>query len=96
MKLFRHPTGSAVMADLYAELQTAERNALVAEFYSREYTVLGGAQSAAGKLDSLVTVWDTLDGPKRRAIMKHLILSLTPVIEKGYVDPAPVHRCAVP
>jgi hypothetical protein len=93
VKLFRHPTGSAVMADLYSELQTAERNAVVAEFYSREFALLGGAQSSAGKLDSLVSVWDSLDGLKRRAIMKRMILCLTPIIEKGYVDPAPVHRC---
>jgi hypothetical protein len=81
------------MADLYSELQTAERNAVVAEFYSREFALLGGAQSSAGKLDSLVSVWDSLDGLKRRAIMKRMILCLTPIIEKGYVDPAPVHRC---
>ena len=94
VKLFRHPTGSAVMAELYNELPPAERNALVAEFYSREFSVLGGAQSAAGQMGSLVAAWEGMEGPKRRAIMKHLILALSPIIEKAYVDPAPIHRCA--
>lgn len=83
------------MADLYHELAPAERNAMVAEFYSREFSVLGGAQSAAGQLGSLVAAWEGMDGPKRRAIMKHMILALSPIIEKAYVDPAPIHRCAV-
>ena len=95
VKLFRHPCGSPVIAEIYDASPTAERNALVAEFYSREFAVLGGAQSAAGKLGSLVEAWDGMDGPQRRATMRHLILALTPIIEKAYVDPVAIHRYAL-
>lgn len=94
VKLFRHPVGSAVAADLYAELPAAERNALLAEFYGREHAVLGGPASAAGKLGSLVDAWGGMDAAKRRATLKHLIGALAPIIEKAYVDPPPMHRCA--
>jgi hypothetical protein len=94
VRLFRHPCGSAVAAEVYDSLPAAERNALVSEFYSRESALLGGAQSAAGRLGSLVDAWEGMDGPKRRGTMKHLIGALSPIIEKAYVDPAAIHRCA--
>lgn len=91
-KLFRHPCGSAVLSDLYDELTGPERNVLVAEFYGREYALFGSAQSAAGALSSLSQAWASMDGRKRRAVMQSLILALQPIIEKGYLDPAPMHR----
>ena len=94
VKLFRHPAGSAVVADLYSELPPAERNALLAEFYSREHAVLGGPASAAGQIGSLVDAWEGFDAAKRRAVLKHLIAALAPIIEKAYVDPLPMHRCS--
>jgi hypothetical protein len=92
VKLFRNPCSSAVVADIYDELPAAERNAMVAEFYSREFALLGGAQSAAGRIANLVTAWKHLEGAKRRSIMKYLIMSLTPIVEKAYVDPSAIHR----
>ena len=94
VKLFRHPCSSPVISELYDQLGAAERNVLVSEFYSREYVLFGSTQSSAGQMSSLVAAWDTMDGAKRRAIMKHLILALEPIIEKAYVDPAAMHRCA--
>lgn len=92
VKLFRNPCSSAVVADIYDELPSAERNAMIAEFYSREFALLGGSQSAAGRIDSLVTAWPQLEGAKQRSIMKYLIMALTPIMEKAYVDPSAIHR----
>lgn len=94
VKCFRHPVASVVLSDLYEELPAAERNAMVAEFYSREWSVLGGAASAAGGLASLTKAWPDFDSTRQREILKHLILALQPIIEKGYVDPVAIHRCA--
>lgn len=91
MKLFKHPCGSPVIADLYDELPAAERNGLIAEFYSRE-TALLGAKTSTATLKSLVEAWPSMDGTDRRSTMQRLILALQPIIEKGYVDPAPIHR----
>lgn len=94
MKLFKHPCGSAVVADLYEELSAADRNAIVAEFYSRE-TALLGAKSSTATLKSLVDAWPTMDGTERRSTMQRLIMALQPIIEKAYVDPPAIHRYAL-
>ena len=94
VKLFRHPCSSPVLSDLYDDLPPAERNALIAEFYARDFALLGGALSAAGRLDDLVAAWPTLDGARRRGMLQHLLSALSPIIEKGYVDPSAIHRCA--
>lgn len=94
VKLFRHPCGSPVLTDLYDELQTADRNALIAEFYSREIALLGPKASTA-TLSSLVDAWPEMDGPRRRSTMQRLIQSLHPILEKAYVDPPPIHRFAL-
>lgn len=91
VKLFRHPCGSPVLTDLYDELQTAERNVLVAEFYSREVALLGPKASTL-TLNSLTEAWPEMDGLQRRSTMQRLIQSLHPILEKAYVDPPPIHR----
>ena len=95
MKLFKHPCGSAVVADLYEELPAADRNAIVAEFYSRE-TALLGAKTSTATLKSLVDAWPTMDSTEKRSTMQRLILALNPIIEKAYVDPPAIHRCECP
>lgn len=94
MKLFKHPCGSAVIADLYEELPAADRNAIVAEFYSRE-TALLGAKASTATLRSLVDAWPAMDATERRMTMQRLILALNPIIEKAYVDPPAIHRHAL-
>jgi hypothetical protein len=92
VKLFKHPCGSAVMADLYEELPSAERNAMIAEFYSQQAALLGPKASTA-TLHSLVDAWPLMDGTVRRATLQRLFLSLQPILEKAYVDPPAIHRC---
>ena len=80
------------MADLYDVLPAKERTAMVAEFYSKEHMLFGSSHKDTGKT-SLQAIWTTMDGTKRRAVMQHLIQRLQPIIEKGLLDPTPVHRC---
>lgn len=94
VKLFRHPCSSPVVTDLYDELQTAERNVLIAEFYSRDVALLGPKASTL-ELNSLTDAWPGMNGLQRRSTMQRLIQSLQPILEKAYVDPPPIHRCAI-
>lgn len=91
VKLFRHPCGSPVLTDLYDELPTAERNVLVAEFYSREVALLG-PKAATLTVSNLTEAWPEMDSLQRRSTMQRLIQSLHPILEKAYVDPPPIHR----
>ena len=83
-----------MVADLYEELPAADRNAIVAEFYSRE-TALLGAKTSTATLKSLVDAWPAMDATEKRSTMQRLILALNPIIEKAYVDPPAIHRCAL-
>lgn len=93
--LFRHPCAGPVMAELYEVLATTERNTMIAEFYSKEYMLFGGAHSeGGGRVRSLPEVWETMDPEKRRAVLQHLLRYLQPILEKSMLDSPAVHRCA--
>lgn len=95
-ELLRHPAGTHVLNDLYSVLPTAQRNALAAEFYGREYMLFEGGtlNNAAGPPAKLSDLLKTVDSAKQRAVMTHLAASLTPVLEKGLVDCQLAHRLA--
>lgn len=85
--LLRHPTGAAVVDELYARATPRARDGMAAEFYSREYALLGGPPPA-----SLAAALAAADAPARRATLARLAASLTPIVDKGMLDPVLVHR----
>lgn len=93
-ELLRHPAGAHVLDDFYTTTSAAHRNELAAEFYGREYSLFAGGtlNELQGIPASLPDLLAAVDGAKRRGILQHLTMSISPVIEKGLVDCQLAHR----
>lgn len=93
-ELLRHPAGTHVLDDLYTAISAAQRNAIAAEFYGREYSLFQGGtlNNTEGAPASLQELLEAVDAPKRRSIIQHLAGAISPVIEKGLVDCQLAHR----
>ena len=94
--LLRHPTGASVVDELYTRASPAQRDGMAAEFYSREYVLFpAGATSAAGTSSipsSLAAALQDAPPPRRAAILTRLATQVTPILDKGMLDPALTHR----
>ena len=93
-ELLRHPAGTHVLDDLYTAISAAQRNAIAAEFYGREYALFGGGtlNNTEGAPASLHDLLAVVDAPKRRSIIQYLAAAINSVIEKGLVDCQLAHR----
>ena len=87
--LLRHPTAAAVVDELYSRAIPASRDGMAAEFYSREAVLL---PSSVPMPASLAAALDGADAAKRRATLARLAATLTPIVEKGMLDPVLLHR----
>ena len=93
--LLRHPTGAAVVDELYSRATPAQRDGMAAEFYSREYVLFpsGGSAGAPSTVPpSLAAALDGAPPPRRAAILARLATQVTPILDKGMLDPALTHR----
>ncbi|KAK9834069.1 hypothetical protein WJX81_007630 [Elliptochloris bilobata] len=86
--LLRHPCAAAVVDELYDRSSGAQRNALAAEFFGKEYVLF--AQDKAP--DSLAAVLQEADAKKQHAVIQRLAIHLLPIMEKGLLDPVLSHR----
>lgn len=87
--LLRHPTAAAVVNELYSRATPASRDGMAAEFYSREAVLLPSSGPMPANLAAALA---GADAAKRRATLARLAATLTPVVEKGMLDPVLVHR----
>lgn len=93
-ELARHPAAAHVLDELYSVADVETKNAMVAEFYGREYRVFDGGElnNLQGAPSSLPQLLERADAVKSQAIVRELTLCLLPVLEKKLVDCALVHR----
>ncbi len=84
------------MDELYTRSSPAQRDGMAAEFYSREYVLFpAGGASAAGASTippSLAAALQDAPPPRRTAILQRLATQVTPILDKGMLDPALTHR----
>ena len=91
-ELLRHPRGSDVLVDLYDVASTAQRNAMCAEFYGKEFVLFDGVGTQSARLAGLRQLLEGVSTSKKRAIYQHMTRSLVPVMEKAILHPPMVHR----
>ncbi len=94
-QLLRQPYGADVITDLYDVAGTADRNAMCAEFYGKEFVLFGGLSGEAGRLHSLKQLMANAPPAKQRAVVLHMTKALTPIMEKALLHPPMTHRCGV-
>ena len=95
-ELLRHPRGADVLVDLYDVASTAQRNAMCAEFYGRDYVLFDGVGVQSGNLAGLKQLLAGVATAKKRSIFQHMTRSLVPIMEKAILHPPMVHRCVNP
>lgn len=93
VELLRHPQGCQVMTDIYDVASTAQRNAMCAEFYGREFTLFDGVTQRGEDLSSLGQLLGLVPPTKRRSIYQSMTRGLEPVMEKALLHPPMTHRC---
>lgn len=85
--LLRHPCGKNVVDDAYNAATAEQRSAMAAEFYGKQFTLFQGEAP-----QSLVAVLDKADAVQKRQIIQELARQLSPIMEKGILDPVLSHR----
>lgn len=90
--LLRHPVASAVIDHLYHEVSGAQRSQLASEFFSGEFRLFPTSAPTLPGQGRLAEYLQTLNAQKRASVIEHLALALQPILEKGIVDHAIVHR----
>lgn len=91
-ELLRHPRGADVLIDLYDIASTAQRNAMCAEFYGKEYVLFDGVRQQSVNLSGLKQLLDGVETAKKRSIFQHMTRALVPIMEKAILHPPMVHR----
>ncbi len=91
-ELLRHPQGSEVLTGLYDVASSAQRNAMCAELYGREFSLFDGVATRGEDVKHLRQLLEGADEVKRRAILGSLGRALSPVMEKALLMPPMVHR----
>ncbi|KXZ52825.1 hypothetical protein GPECTOR_8g209 [Gonium pectorale] len=91
-QLLRQPYGADVITDVYDVASTADRNALCAEFYGKEFVLFDGISGEASRLHSLKQLIAGVPPAKQRAIIQHMTKALTPIMEKAILHPPITHR----
>ncbi|KAG1679299.1 hypothetical protein FOA52_009329 [Chlamydomonas sp. UWO 241] len=93
-ELLRHPHGADVMTDLYDGATSAQRNAMCAEFYGKEFILFDGSVGgqASSSLSSLRQLLAGAPARQRRAVYGHMTRALMPVMEKAILHPPMTHR----
>ena len=95
-KLARHPFAAPTLDALYVRCTASQRASLLATFYgpqvalARNAAASKGAQGATVSLASVLQAQATVAG--RRSVLGHVAAALTPILEKGLVSFAYVHR----
>lgn len=94
-ELLRHPRGADVLVDLFDVASTAQRNAMCAEFYGKEYVLFDGVGVQSGNLAGLKQLLASVDTAKKRSIFQHMTRAIVPIMEKAILHPPMVHRCVL-
>ncbi|KAK9844997.1 hypothetical protein WJX74_009447 [Apatococcus lobatus] len=87
-ELLRHPYAAAIVDDLYLCASGQQRNAMVAEFYAREYVLF--EQAALPK--SLAELLGTVDASKKQQVLRRMSIHMQPILEKALIDPMITQR----
>jgi len=86
--MLRHPCGAQVIDDLYHLCSSRQRQQMAAEFYGPEVALL--ANLAMDDL-SLETLLAKATPAQRAAVLTHIFMKLSPILDKGLVDSHLVH-----
>lgn len=87
-KLIKNRTAAPVLAMAYIDFATSEqRSSLLQEFYGPDFTVF----KMSGNQKSLSEILE-LHPQKKKSILKHLLATLAPLMEKGICGHHIVHR----
>ena len=95
-RLARHPFAAPALDALYVRCTASQRASLLATFYgpqvalARNAAASKGGQGASVTLASVLQAQATIAG--RRSVLTHVAAALTPILEKGLVSFAYVHR----
>ncbi|KAK9864425.1 hypothetical protein WJX84_008225 [Apatococcus fuscideae] len=87
-ELLRHPYAAAIVDDIYLCANGQQRNAMVAEFYAREYVLF--EQAALPK--SLAELLESVDASKKQQILRRMSMHMQPILEKALLDPLITQR----
>lgn len=85
--LLRHPCGKNVVDDAYNAATSEQKSAMAAEFYGKQFTLFQGQAP-----QSLAAVLEKSDAVQKRQIIQELARQLSPIMEKGILDPVLSHR----
>ena len=96
-RLARHPFAAPALDALYVRCTAAQRASLLATFYGPQMALARNAVSSTGSAGaaavSLASVLQAQATPAgRRSVLSHVAAALTPILEKGLVSFAYVHR----
>lgn len=87
-KLIKHRIAAPVLAMAYIDFATSEqRSSLLQEFYGPDFTVF----KMSGNQKTLQEILE-LHPAKKKSILKHLLATLAPLMEKGICGHHIVHR----
>ncbi|QDZ19105.1 Pumilio-like protein [Chloropicon primus] len=86
--LLRHPCGSSVVDDLYHMSNARQKEQMASEFYGPEVALLANLATDELKLSSLL---ERASSAQKAAILTHIFMKLSPILDKGLVDAHVVH-----
>jgi pumilio family protein 6 len=95
-RLARHPFAAPTLDALYVRCTAAQRASLLATFYGPQVALARNAAASKGSQGASVTLASVLQAQAtvagRRSVLGHVAAALTPILEKGLVSFAYVHR----
>jgi pumilio family protein 6 len=87
-RLARHPVGSQIVEALYHAASSKDKKAMTFEFYGPEFVHFGAAEDVNSLREALLLK----PVAQRRGMLRHINVTMIPVLEKGLVSSSVVHR----
>jgi len=87
-RLARHPIGSQILEALYHPAGAKEKRTMVFEFYGPEYVHFGANDEVKTLREALLRK----PVAQRQGMLRHIGMSMIPVLEKGLVSSSIIHR----
>ena len=87
-RLARHPVGSQIVEALYHAASAKEKKAMTFEFYGPEFVHFGAADDVKSLREALLLK----PVAQRQGMLRHINVTMIPVLEKGLVSSSVIHR----
>ena len=87
-RLARHPVGSQIVEALYHASSSKDKKSMTFEFYGPEFVHFGAAEDVNSLREALLLK----PVAQRQGMLRHINVTMIPVLEKGLVSSSVVHR----